>query len=88
MLGRDLELARNVVLHQLAEKGVVMVGHHVIIPQAGAHKDLFDAFNLPQFAQQIQVIRMIGLQAFTGRGEQAALVLAKPMLLDVYKRQV
>ena len=43
VLGRDLQLAGNVVLHQLFEEGVVGVGHQVVKADAAADKDLLDA---------------------------------------------
>ncbi len=71
------------VLDQLAEKRVVPVGHHIIIPQAGAHEHLFDALDLPQLPQQVEVIGMVGLEVLARGGEQAALVPAQavPVLL-------
>ena len=81
MLGRNLELARNMVLDQLAEKRIVAVGHHVVIAQAAAHEYLFNAVKLAQFAQQPQVIRVVGFEVLARGREQAALVFAQAVLL-------
>ena len=69
------------VLDQLAEERVVMVGHHVVIAQARAHEYLFYALELAQLAQQVQVIRVIGLEIFACGREQAAFVFAQPVFL-------
>ena len=75
------------VLDQLEEELVVVVGHHIIVAQARAHKDLFDARDRAQPAQQGQIVPVVGLQVFAGGGEQAALIPAQAVLFLVVTRR-
>ena len=52
MLGRDLELAGDVVAHELLEKRVGGIGQQVIEADAAADEDLFDVRQLAELAQQ------------------------------------
>ena len=84
MLGRDLELTRNMVFDQLAEERIVLFGHHVVVAQTGAHEYLLHALDAAQLTKQFEVIRVVGLDVLTGGGEQAALVLAAAIFLLLF----
>ena len=71
VLRRDLQLAGDVIAHQLLEKRVARVGQQIVEPDAAADEDLLDARQLAELPQQGQVIRMVGDQVFTGGREQA-----------------
>ena len=71
VLGRNLELSRDVMAHQLAQKGIVLIAEQVIEPDSAADKHLLDAGDRPQPPQQRQVIPMIDEEVFAGGGEQA-----------------
>ena len=82
VLGRNLQLAAHMVLHQLAQKLVAMgaVGQHVIEADARAHEHLLHARKVPQTAQKGQVVAMVGHEARARLGREAALVAARAML--------
>jgi hypothetical protein len=42
MLGRDLQLSRNVVGNKLTEEGIILIIYKVVKTDAGANEDLFD----------------------------------------------
>ena len=71
VLRRDLQLAADVVLHQLAHQKVLLVQKHVVEPDAGAHEHLLHARQRPQCLQDVHILRMVGVHVFTGRGKQA-----------------
>ena len=66
--------------HQFPEKGVVLVLQHIVITDAGTDEHFFHAGDSAQFLQEFCVVRMIGIQIFTGCGRQAVLIAAKAML--------
>ena len=80
MLGRDLELAGDVVFDKLGEEIVVFILKHVVVSYAAAHKDLFHARYLPQLAQQRQIVGVIRVKVRAGRGRKAAPVGAHAAL--------
>ena len=76
VLRRDLELARNVMLNQFLEEGIVPVRHHIVVAQTRADENLLDTLDPAQLAQQVEVIRVVSLNVAARRWEQTALVLA------------
>ena len=80
VLRRDLQLAGDVIAHQLLEKRIARVGQQIVEPDAAADKDLLDARQLPEFPQQGQVIRVVGDQVFAGGREQALSCRARAAL--------
>ena len=77
MLGGNLELPADVVLHQLLQKGGVGVGVEVVVADARADKHLFDPRQFAQFAQNADILHVIHLQLRAGLGRQALAVLAQ-----------
>ena len=71
VLGRDLELAGDVVAHELAEERVVIVAEHVVIADAAAHEHLLHAGDLAQLAQQGEVVRVVGVDVRARRRREA-----------------
>ena len=80
VLGRYAQLARDVMLQQLAQKLVRGVGHGVVKADAAAHEDLFDARQLTQVAQQLCVAALVDHHVLAYARPQAALVLAHAVL--------
>ena len=80
MLGRDLELTADVILHQLAEKGVVGIGHEVIKANAAADKDLFHLRERLDLLDQLHVFGVIHLQILAGGGGEALASCANAVL--------
>ena len=76
VLRGHLQLAGNMVLHQFLEEGVVRVGHQVVEPDAAADEDLLDAGQLPDTAEDLQVIAVIHDHVGAGGGGQAVLAAA------------
>ena len=76
VLGRDLELAADVVGAELVEELVALVEHHVVKAQAGADEDLLDPGDLPEIPQQARQLLFVHLQVGAGLGRQALPVLA------------
>ena len=52
MLGCQAELTRGVVLGELADEGVVLVVEGIVKADARADKDVLDARNLGELAQE------------------------------------
>ena len=73
VLGGHLQLARDVVLHQLFEEGLVRVGHQVVKPDAAADEHLFDPGQLAHPAQNLEVVAVVHDQVGAGLGRQAVL---------------
>ena len=71
VLRRDFQLPAHMVAAKLGQKGVRPVEHHIVEPDAGAHKDLLYARQRAQAPQQADVIRMIDLQIAAGVLPQA-----------------
>ena len=80
VLGRYAQLARDMVLQQLAQKLVRGVGHGVVKADAAAHEDLFDARQLAQVAQQLRVAALVDHHVLAYARPQAAFVLAHAVL--------
>ena len=88
VLGRDLELAGDVVFHKLGEEIVVFILEHVVIADARAHEDLFYARYLPQLAQQGEIVRVIGIEIRAGRRRKASPVGAHAAFGLLFARMV
>ena len=80
VLRGHLQLARDVVLHQVGEELPAGVLHQVVKADTGADKDLFDPWDLPQAAQEPQIIHVVRVQVGAGLGGQTGPVFAEPML--------
>ena len=80
VLGRYAQLARDMVLQQLAQKLVRGVGHGVVKADAAADEDLLDARQLAQVAQQLRVAALVDHHVLAHARPQAALVLAHAVL--------
>ena len=78
MLGRHPQLAADMVLTELPQKGPVPVRQQIVEAEARPHKDLFDAGKTAQLFEQGQIIPVVHLQVGAGLREQAAPVLAGP----------
>ena len=76
VLGRYAQLARDMVLQQLAQKLVRGIGHGVVKADAAADEDLFDARQLAQVAQQLCVTALVDHHVLAHARPQTALVLA------------
>ena len=57
MLRGDFQLTGDVVLHQLPEKGVVLVRQQIVKADAAADEHLFDAGKLPELPKQRDIVR-------------------------------
>ena len=66
VLRGDLQLTGNVVLHQLPEKGVLLVRQQIVEADAAADEHLFDAGEFPQLAKQCDIVRVVGVHVFAG----------------------
>lgn len=80
VLGRYAQLARDMVFQQLAQKLVRGIGHGVVKADATADKDLLDARQLAQVAQQLRVAALVDHHVLAHAWPQAALVLAYAVL--------
>ena len=80
VLGRYAQLARDMVLQQLAQKFVRGVGHGVVKTDAAAHEDLLDARQLAQVAQQLRVAALVDHHVLAHARPQATLVFAHAVL--------
>ena len=77
MLRCHFKLPADVMLHQLFEKGFVLVFDQIVKPDARPDKHLFDAGQRPQPPQQMQIFLMLHLQGGAGRGRQTFFALAQ-----------
>ena len=68
-----LQLAGDVVLHQLLEEGVVRVGHEVIKTDAAADEHFLHTRQLPHPAQDLEIIAVVHDHVGAGGGGQAVL---------------
>ena len=76
MLGRNLELTRNVIFDKLLEKRVVLILQKVVKAYSGTHENLFYTFKITQFSQYIQIFLMIYSHIFARSGKQALPIFA------------
>ena len=81
VLRRHLQLAADMVPHQLGEKVAVFVPEHIVKADAAADEHLFDPGDGPQLPQGGQIAALIGVEIGTGCGEQALAVGAGAVLL-------
>ena len=63
------------VAHELLDKHGRRIGQHVVKADAAADEDLLDARNRAELAEKREIVRVVGDQVFTRRGEQALPVL-------------
>ena len=83
MLGRGAQLAADVVFGQLLQQRAALVVQQVVVADAAADKDLFDARQGAQPPQHAQVGRLVEIDVGAGRREQALAVGAgarRPLL--------
>ena len=73
VLRGNFQLAGDVVFHQLLEEGIVRVGHQIVEPDAAADEYLLDARQLPDAAQDLQIVAVVHDHVGAGRGGQAVL---------------
>ena len=71
VLRGDLQLAGNVILYQLPEKGVLFVRQQIVEADAAADEHFFDPGELSQLAKQGNVVRVVGVHVLAGGGVQA-----------------
>ena len=76
MLGSNFQLTADVILTELPQKGIRGICHDIVIPEARADKDLLDARQLTDLSQQLDIIRMIHHEVFTGLREETLTVFA------------
>ena len=76
MLGRQAQLAAHVVVDQLLEELVGLVGQGVVKADAAAHEDLLHAGKLAQVAQELGVGVLLHHHVLAERGPHAAAVAA------------
>ena len=86
VLRRDLELAGDVIAHQLVEKCLGLVGQQIVEADAAADKDLFDARKLPELSQQRHIVAVVGDHVFARLREQALPVRAGPLRQLLFAR--
>ena len=76
VLGRQAQLAAHVVVDQLLEELVGLVGQGVVKADAAAHEDLLHAGKLAQVAQELGVGVLLDHHVLAERGPHAAAVAA------------
>ena len=74
MLRGNLQLAGDVVLHQLGKERLIFVLQHIIVADAAADEDLFHPGDIPQLAQQGQIVGVVRVNVGAGGGGQTALL--------------
>ena len=77
VLGRDLQLAADMVAHKLGEKFFIFARLHIIVAQARADEYFFNALELAQPAQKLQIIAVIRVHRAARARKQTALVAAQ-----------
>ena len=79
VLRRHAQLPAHMVLAQLAHERLALVAirQHVIEADARTHEDLLHARQLAQFAQKLQVVRVVGVQLAARLRREAMLVTAR-----------
>ena len=80
VLGGNLQLARDVILHQLAEEGIVRIRHQIVKTNARADKHLLDPRQGLDGTQKINVLSVVSDEVRTGRGGKALAVGANAVL--------
>ena len=80
MLRRHPQLPADMVLAQLPQKAVVLVGQQVIIPDTGTHKHFFDAGQFSQPRQKRAVFPVGNLHILARLRKQALPVLTAACL--------
>ena len=63
-----LQLAAHMILKQFPHEPVILIQHHVVKPEAGAHKYPPHTGQFPQLLQQGQVVALVHLHGRTGGG--------------------
>ena len=81
VLRRHLQLAADVIVHQLLEEVLVLVLQHIVIPHAAADEHLLDAGDPPHPLQKLCILAVVGVQILAGLRRQAGLALAHAVLL-------
>ena len=71
MLRGYLQLSGNVVLYQLPEEGVLFICQQIVKADAAADEDLLDPGYLPQLAQQVHIVAVVGVHILAGGRVQA-----------------
>ena len=79
VLRRDLELAGDVIAHQLVEKCLGLVGQQIVEADAAADKDLLDAGELAQLSQQRHIVAVVGDHILARLREQALPIRARAL---------
>lgn len=77
MFGRYPELSAHMVFQQLAEKGIVTVGHQIIKPYTRSYKNFFYTVYPPKLSQQPEIFTMVYLHIRTRLWEQTLPVGAR-----------
>ena len=80
VLGRDLQLAADMMAHQLIEECGAFVGQQIVKAYAGAYEHLLYARQRAQLAQERYVVAVVGHEVAAGRGEETLAVLARAAL--------
>ncbi len=88
VLGRDLELAGDVIFDKLGEEIVVFILEHVVVAYTAAHENLFYARYLPQPAQQGEIVRVIRVEIRAGRRRKTSSVGAHAAFGLLFARMV
>ena len=88
VLGRDLELAGDVVFDELGQKGTSLVLEQIVIPDARADEDLLHAGDRAKTTQQLDIFRVVGIEIFAGVGGEAVFVAAHAALQLILARRM
>ena len=86
MLRRNLQLTRNVVLHKLSEKVLILVEQKIIVANATSYKNLFYIRQFSDTAQNIKVFAVVNAKVFARPGRKALFTLAQSVLLLHFAR--
>ena len=68
MLGRDLELSRNVIADKLSEKRVILIRHKIVKSDSRADKYLLYFRYLLYLFYQLEILGVVYLEILTGCG--------------------
>ena len=79
MLGRNLELSRNVMCHELTEEGSILIISEIVKADARADEHALNARDLLDLAQHIGILSVIDLKIFAGLRREALTVGANAM---------
>ena len=88
MLGSNLELTRNMVLHKLSEERVVGVTHQIIESDSGPDEYALHACDALYLTKHIRILGVVHLQIFTRRRRKALSVRTNAYLLLFVARRV